>query len=68
MTVVADDDWMIAVTPAPKRTALIGFDVSFSRILSSLPPGKLFETFPISPFRKGTARAAKHRQYTKKNP
>ena len=47
MTVVADDDWMIAVTPAPKRTALIGFDVSFSRILSSLPPESFSRPFPI---------------------
>lgn len=67
MTVVADDDWMIAVTPAPKRTALIGFDVSFSRILSSLPPESFFETFPHSLHSvKEQREPAKHRQYTKK--
>ena len=47
MTVVAEDDWMIAVTPAPRRTALIGFDVSFSRILSSLPPESFSRPFPM---------------------
>lgn len=44
---IDNDDWMIAVTPAPKRTALIGFDVSFSRILSSLPPESFSRPFPI---------------------
>ena len=47
MTVVAEDDWITAVTPAPKRTALIGFDVSFSRILSSLPPESFSRPFPM---------------------
>ena len=41
ITVVAEDDWITAVTPAPKSTAFIGFEVRFSRIFSSFPP----ETF-----------------------
>ena len=38
ITVVAEEDWIAAVTPAPSRTAIIGLAVNFSRILSSLPP------------------------------
>ena len=47
ITVVADDDWITAVTPAPKSTALIGFDVRFSKILSSYPPDTLARASPI---------------------
>ena len=45
ITVVADDDCMTAVTPAPNNTAFSGFEVSFSRIRSSFPP----ETFSNPP-------------------
>ena len=38
ITVVADDDCITAVTPAPRSTAFIGLDVSFSSIFSSFPP------------------------------
>ena len=38
ITVVADDDCITAVTPAPKRTAFIGLEVSFSSIFSNFPP------------------------------
>ena len=48
ITVVAEDDWITAVTPAPSNTALIGFDVSFSRIFSSLPPETLVRPSPIT--------------------
>ena len=66
MTVVAEDDWITAVTPAPKRTALIGFDVSFSRILSSLPPESFFETISHGLHSvKEQREPAKHRQYSK---
>ena len=47
ITVVAEDDWMTAVTPAPSSTAFTGFDVNFSRILSSLPPDALERPSPI---------------------
>ncbi len=46
ITVVADDDWMAAVTPAPKRTANIGFEVSFSSIVSSFPPDSFSSPSP----------------------
>ena len=38
ITVVAEDDWITAVTPAPSNTAVIGFAVNFSKIISSFPP------------------------------
>ena len=38
ITVVADDDWMTAVTPAPRSTAPSLLLVRFSNTLSSLPP------------------------------
>ena len=47
ITVVADDDWIIAVTPAPRRTAISLFLVSFSSILSSLPPESFSRPSPI---------------------
>ena len=48
ITVVADDDWITAVTPAPKSTALIGELVNFSKICSSLPPEVLASPSPIT--------------------
>ena len=38
ITVVAEEDCIRAVTPAPSSTAFKGFDVSFSKICSSRPP------------------------------
>ena len=48
ITVVADDDCITAVTPAPSNTALIGLDVRFSRIFSSLPPETFARPSPIA--------------------
>ena len=47
ITVVAEEDWITAVTPAPKRTAIIRFDVSFSSRYSSLPPESLVSPSPM---------------------
>ena len=38
MTVVAEDDWITAVTPAPSNTDLNGFEVRLSKIRSNFPP------------------------------
>ena len=48
ITVVAEDDWITAVTPAPKSTAFIGFEVRFSRIFSSFPPETFARPSPIA--------------------
>ena len=47
ITVVADEDWITAVTPAPSNTAFIGLEVSFSNILSSLPPDAFESPSPM---------------------
>ena len=47
ITVVADEDCITAVTPAPKRTAKILLVVNFSRIVSNLPPAILDRPLPI---------------------
>ena len=47
ITVVAEEDWMTAVTPAPNKTALIGLEVNFSSIFSSLPPDTFSNPFPM---------------------
>ena len=47
ITVVADEDWITAVTPIPRRTALIGLDVRVSRIRSSFPPATFASPSPI---------------------
>ena len=47
ITVVAEDDWITAVTPIPRRTALMGLEVSVSRILSSFPPATFASPSPI---------------------
>ena len=54
ITVVADDDWITAVTPAPSSTALNRLLVSFSRIFSILPPDALDKPSPSIdiPYRK----------------
>ena len=46
ITVVAEEDWIIAVTPAPSSTAFTGLDVSFSRVFSNLPPDILARLSP----------------------
>ena len=48
ITVVADDDWITAVTAAPKPTALSGFEVSVSKIFSILPPETFSRPSPIT--------------------
>ena len=48
MTVVADDDWMTAVTKAPSRTPRKVVDVSFARMISSLPPAMRLRPSPSS--------------------
>ena len=47
ITVVADDDWMIAVTTVPKRSPLIGVLVSLYNTSSSLFPATLLSPSPI---------------------
>ena len=47
ITVVAEDDWITAVTPIPRRTALMGLEVSVSRIRSSFPPATFASPSPI---------------------
>ena len=48
ITVVADEDWITAVTPAPSSTALILLLVRLSRIPSSLPPEARVSPSPIT--------------------
>ena len=47
ITVVAEEDWITAVTPAPRSTANNFLAVSFSKTPSSLPPAILDKLFPI---------------------
>ena len=44
---VAVEDWITAVTPAPTKTALTGLLVSFSSMFSSLLPETLDKPSPI---------------------
>ena len=57
ITVVADDDCITAVTPAPSNTALIGLEVSVSRIRSSFPPDIFSSPAPITfiPYRNNAS-------------
>ncbi len=48
ITVVADDDWMTAVTPAPNRTAFKGFEVNFSNTRSNFPPDSFSSPPPMT--------------------
>ena len=48
MTVVAEDDWITAVTPAPSNTALNGFEVRLSKIRSNFPPDIFSRPPPIT--------------------
>ena len=47
MTVVAEEDWITAVTSSPSSTAMLFFLVSFSRIFSSLPPDSCTSPSPM---------------------
>ena len=48
MTVVAEEDWITAVTIRPNSTAMIFFFVSFSRICSSRPPESITSPSPMA--------------------
>ena len=45
---VAEEDWITAVTAAPSATALNGLDVNFSRMRSSFPPATLESPSPMA--------------------
>ena len=47
ITVVADDDWIIAVTAVPSRMPFSGVLVSLYKISSSLLPAAFFSPSPI---------------------
>ena len=47
MTVVADEDWMMAVTPRPKRKPLNLLEVRLPRMVLSLRPALFFSASPI---------------------
>ena len=47
MTVVADEDWIVAVTKAPSSNAFILFSVSFSKTFSSFPPESITRPSPM---------------------
>ena len=48
ITVVAEEDWITAVTESPSNIALIGFEVSLSNIFSSFPPASFSSPLPIT--------------------
>ena len=48
ITVVAEEDWITAVTSAPSPTAFKGLDVNVSRICSILPPETLESPSPMT--------------------
>ncbi len=48
ITVVADDDWITAVTAVPNSTPLIGVLVSLYKISSNFSPAAFFNPSPIS--------------------
>ena len=48
ITVVADEDWITAVTPAPSSIPLTGLAVNRSRMCLSLPPACFSSPSPIS--------------------
>ena len=54
MTVVAEEDWITAVTSAPSSTPLMGLEVSLPRMVSSLLPATRFRPSPsrVMPNRK----------------
>ncbi len=48
MMVVADEDWIMAVTPAPKRTPFTGLDVIFSSMPRNFDPETSIKLLLIS--------------------
>ena len=48
ITVVAEEDWMTAVTSRPSSTAMIFFWVSFSSIFSRRPPDSCTSPSPMA--------------------
>ena len=48
ITLVADEDWITAVTPVPSKMPLSGVPESLYRISSSLLPATFFRLLPIS--------------------
>ena len=64
ITVVAEDDWITAVTPAPSRTPLIGLFVIFSSVFSSFPPESFSSPLPsrFMPNRKKASPPTRDRQ------
>jgi hypothetical protein len=57
ITVVAEDDWITAVTPAPNKTAFHLLFVSLSSSISNLPPDALESPLPITsmPYKKNAS-------------
>ena len=57
MTVVAEDDWMTAVTPAPKSTANMELDVRRSKSSSNFPPETFSRPLPMTliPYRNNAS-------------
>ena len=57
ITVVAEEDWITAVTPAPRSTAISLLLVSFSKMISSLPPDAFFRPSPRTsiPYKKSAS-------------
>ena len=47
ITVVAEEDWITAVTKAPSSTPLSGVEVRRPRVVSSLPPATFFRESPM---------------------
>ena len=54
ITVVAEEDWITAVTPRPNRNPLTGLEVIFPKIVFRLEPALFFRASPITsiPYRK----------------
>ena len=47
ITVVAEEDWITAVTKAPSSTPFSGVEVRRPRVVSSLPPATFFRESPM---------------------
>ena len=48
ITVVAEDDWITAVTAAPSKNPFTGFAVNFSRMVFNFPPACFSSPSPIT--------------------
>ena len=66
ITVVADDDCIIAVTPRPSTKPFSGFDASFSSKLCNLFPACLSSPFPIMSIPKRNIASPPKRESTPK--